>query len=99
MRGMSRENTRRAGLAAAIMGFALAAIAFYAVRDFLAAFVLFSLVFLALAAALLVVISAEEALVWSMRWMEEQLGRFRARHFALAAHAVHASRFDGTRQH
>lgn len=71
-------------MAAAVMGFALAAVAFFAVRDFLAAFVLFSLVFVAFGAALLLVISAEEALVWSMRQAETYFGRFRARHFALA---------------
>ncbi|MDE3169566.1 MAG: hypothetical protein KGL75_05440 [Acidobacteriota bacterium] len=66
------------------MGFALAAVAFYTVREVLAAFVLFSLVFVAFGAALLLMISAEEALVWGMRNAETYFGRFRARHFALA---------------
>lgn len=86
MRGMKRENTRRAAATAAVLVLALGAIAFYTVRDFLAAFVLFCLVFLALAAALAVVVSIEEAMVWAMRWTERSLGRLRAHHFALAAH-------------
>lgn len=91
MRSMKREITRRAIVFAAILGFTLAAFGFFAVRDFLAAFLLFSLVFMAIGVALLLVISAEEALVWGLRWTEDHLMRFRARHLVLAAHSHHAN--------
>lgn len=87
MRAMKREKARRVIASVGVLGIALAAVAFYAVRDLLAAFVLFSVIFVALAAALLLIISAEEALVWGARWIENCLGRIRARHFALAGHA------------
>jgi hypothetical protein len=97
MPAMKRQNTRRIFGAAAVLGLALAALAFYAVRDLLAAFVLFSVAFFAIGAAVLLVATAEEALVWGMRWTEGCFGRFRARHLALASHPAHASRFRRVR--
>jgi hypothetical protein len=58
---------------------------------------LFSVVFLALAAALFLVLSAEEGLVWAMRWTEACFGRFRSRRFALAANATHDQQFGNSR--
>lgn len=87
MHAMKRGNSRRLIGFAAIFLLALAAVAFYTVRDFLAAFVLFSFVFVALGAAIVLVISAEEALVWIARRIEGYFGRLRSRHLALAAHA------------
>jgi len=81
---MKPGSTRRIVESAVVLAFAVAALAFYAVRDFLAAFVLFSFVFLAFGAALLVILSAEEVLVWAMRRTETYFGRFRTRHLALA---------------
>lgn len=86
---MKRENTRRIVAFAAVLGFGLAALAFYSVRDLLAAFALFSLISLGLGIALLAVLSAEEALVWAMRRTEGYFDRFRAHHLELATHAAH----------
>jgi hypothetical protein len=86
---MKPPNGRHILESAAVLALALAALAFYAVRDFLAAFVLFSFVFLAFGAALLLIASAEEALVWVIRWTETYFGRFRARHLSLASHPAH----------
>ncbi|GEM_PF-4078906 len=88
---------RNAVLFATILAFALAATAFFAVRDFLAAFLLFSFIFVAIGFALLLVISAEEALVWSLRWTENHLVRFRSRHLLLATHPPQASQPHGRR--
>ncbi|HVB85092.1 MAG TPA: hypothetical protein VNK23_00295 [Candidatus Dormibacteraeota bacterium] len=91
---MNRENTHRVIASAAVLVFALAALAFYSVRDLMAAFVLFSVVFLGLGIALLAVLSAEEAVVWVLKRTEIYFGRFRTRHFALAQHAgVHQRDF------
>jgi hypothetical protein len=86
---MTPQNRRHTLESAAVLAFALAALAFYAVRDFLAAFVLFSFVFLACGAALLLILSAEEALVWVMRRTETYFAHFRARHLALASNPAH----------
>ncbi|MGH9562163.1 MAG: hypothetical protein ACRD3S_11980 [Terracidiphilus sp.] len=95
---MRRENAHRVVAATAVLGFALAALAFYGVRNYLAAFVLFSFIFLALAGALLLVISAEEALVWALRWTENVFGRYlHTRHLALATHSAHQRRSGGAR--
>lgn len=83
---MNRENAHRIIAAAAVLGGALAALAFYSVRDLIAAFVLFSVVFLGLGIALLAVLSAEEALVWALHRTEVYFGRFRSRRLALVAH-------------
>jgi len=90
---MKREQTRRITASAAVLGFALAALAFYSVRDLMAAFILFSLIFLGLGIALLAVLSAEEALVWSLRRTETFFARFRQRRLALAAHSAADHRF------
>ena len=90
---MKRENVHRVVAAVAVLGLALAALAFYGVRDYLAAFVLFSAIFLALAGALLIVIAVEEALVWTLRWTENVFVRyFHARHLTLAANPAHQHR-------
>jgi predicted lysophospholipase L1 biosynthesis ABC-type transport system permease subunit len=89
MSAMKPENKRHILESAAVLACALAALAFYSVRDFLAAFVLFSFVFLAFGAALLLIVSAEEALVWVMRRTETYFAHFRARHFAVAGHSAH----------
>jgi hypothetical protein len=86
---MRRKNTRRIVESAAVLVFALAALAFYSVRDFLAAFVLFSFVFVAFGAALLLIFSAEEVLVWFIRRTETYFAHFRTRHLALAANSAH----------
>ena len=83
---MKRENTHRAIAFATVLGGALAALASYAVRDIVAAFLLFSLIFLGLGIALLAVLSAEEALVWAFRRSEVYFARFRQRQLTLAAH-------------
>jgi hypothetical protein len=88
MAAMKRENTRRIMASTAVLGLALAAVSFYSVRDLMAAFVLFSIVSLALGAALFLVLSAEQAVVWAVRWTESHVGHFTtARHLGLAAHA------------
>ena len=89
MRAMKTKNTRHILESATILAFALAALAFYAVRDFLAAFVLFSFIFLAFGAALLLILSAEEALVWIMRRTETYFAHFRARHLVPAGNSAH----------
>lgn len=83
---MKRENIRRIIAAVAVLIFALAGLAFYSVRDLLAAFMMFSVLLLGLGIALLAVLSAEEALVWTVRHTEGYFGRFRARRLALAMH-------------
>jgi len=80
MRAMKPENRRHIIESATVLAFALAALAFYAVRDLAAAFVLFSFVFLAFGAALFLILSAEEALVWIMRRTEARFAHVRARH-------------------
>jgi len=79
--------------AAGVLIFALAGLAFYSVRDFLAAFAMFSVLFLGLGIALLAVFSAEEALVWTMRRTEGYFGRFRARRLTLATHPAQHHHF------
>jgi hypothetical protein len=86
---MKAKDARHMIESAAVLAFALAALAFYSVRDFVAAFVLFSFVFLAFAAALLLIFSAEEAVVWVMRRTETYFAHFRARHLALASNPSH----------
>ena len=88
MLAMKPENKRRIIESGVVLALALAALAFYSVRDFAAAFVLFSFVFLAFGAALLLIVSAEEVLVWIMRRTEAYFAHFRSRHFALA-HSPH----------
>lgn len=83
---MTQEKTECIAASAAVLILALAAIAFYFVRDLLAAFAIFSLVFLGLGLALLAVFSAEEVLLWIMRRTEGYFSQFRARHLAPAAH-------------
>jgi len=93
---MKREKSRRVIEAASTLGFALAALAFYSVRDLMAAFVLFSIVFLALGIAFLAVLSAEEALVWALHRTENYFEHYRSRRVALAAHPVtHRPSGDG----
>lgn len=92
---MERENTRRIIAAVSVLIFALAGVAFYSVRDFLAAFAMFSVLLIGLGIALLAVLSAEEALVWTVRHTEGYFGRFRARRLALAAHPMQDRHFGG----
>jgi hypothetical protein len=89
---MKRENAHRIIAFTAVLGFGLAALAFYSVRDMMAAFALFSVAFLGLGIALLAVLSAEEAVVWVLHRSEVYFGRFRHRHLALASH-------PGTQRH
>jgi hypothetical protein len=82
---------------AAVLGVALAAINSYSVRDYLAALLIFSVALLTLGVLLLLVISAEEVLLWAMRWTERYFKRLRARQFPLAAYLVHPSRLRKAR--
>jgi hypothetical protein len=95
MRFMKQDNARRIIAAVTVLIFALAGLAFYSVRDLMAAFAMFSIVFLGLGIALLAVLSAEEALVWTVRHTEGYFGRFRARRLALAAHPAQDRHFGG----
>lgn len=90
---MKRENIRRIIAAVAVLIFALAGLAFYSVRDLMAALAMFSVLLLGLGIALLVVLSAEEALVWTVRHTEGYFGRFRARRLALATHSAQHHHF------
>lgn len=83
---MKAENTHRIIAFTVVLGFALAALAFYSVRDMMAAFALFSVAFLGLAIALLAVLSAEEALVWALHRSEVCFTRLHQRHLAPATH-------------
>lgn len=91
---MKHEQARRIATSAAVLGLALAALALYSASDFLASFLLFSVVFVGLGIALLAVLSAEKAVVRLMHWTERYFGWFRARDLELAAHPGDATRFQ-----
>jgi hypothetical protein len=94
---MKRGTALWIAATAAVLGITLAALTSYSVRDYLAALLIFSVAFLALGVLLLVAISAEEVLLWAMRWTESYFQRLRLRQFPFAAHLVHQSRLPRAR--